>query len=275
MTCQDARNGRLAPAAVGSLIAAIGTPGFAQVLHGLLAETTGADLSSVFLREAARGAGAARISLLHACGDHPDKPEFAMRASLAYARDYWRADRDINRAASCGLSAPSVVRRRAGDLPLGSWRRELYETAGVAERLSLMHGRDPITVINAYVFEGRDGFGGQAADALTAIGPILIAAIERDRAMRAGMAGYSDEDHLAGQLAGSAFRLSAREAQVVSAMMLGHTQEEIAQRQRIARETVITYRRRAYGKLGVANSRDLRALHRRIVRADPSLAPPG
>ncbi|MDY6944962.1 MAG: LuxR C-terminal-related transcriptional regulator [Pseudomonadota bacterium] len=54
--------------------------------------------------------------------------------------------------------------------------------------------------------------------------------------------------------------LSAREAQVVTGLTLGQTQAQIAGRVGLSVNSVITYRRRAYQKLAVADRRALQAL---------------
>src|SRR5690606_40515811 len=51
--------------------------------------------------------------------------------------------------------------------------------------------------------------------------------------------------------------LSAREADVVASLLLGKSQTEIAEEAGVALSSVVTYRRRAYRKLGVSTRRDL------------------
>lgn len=107
-----------------------------------------------------------------------------------------------------------------------------------------------------------------AAQALTAVHwrpDLLGAALEQhDRACRAA-AGQLDERGLERALLALDCALSAREAEVTAAMMLGETHDEIAARKGLSRGTVVTYRRRAYGKLGIANRRELAQLHRRLL----------
>jgi DNA-binding CsgD family transcriptional regulator len=54
--------------------------------------------------------------------------------------------------------------------------------------------------------------------------------------------------------------LSAREAEVAAALILGQTQAQIAGSVGLSVNSVITYRRRAYQKLAVADRRALQAL---------------
>lgn len=64
--------------------------------------------------------------------------------------------------------------------------------------------------------------------------------------------------------------LSAREAEIVAGLALGHSQADIAGSSGLTLNSVITYRRRAYQKLEVADRRELRALcERMIVLAAP------
>lgn len=64
--------------------------------------------------------------------------------------------------------------------------------------------------------------------------------------------------------------LSAREAEVAASIAMGQSQSDIAKSTGLGLNSVITYRRRAYQKLQVADRRELRAMCGRMISpADP------
>lgn len=244
--------------AMAAMVGAIGTPRFAECFHGALRSLAGVDLSSAFRHDRT-------ARLLLTGGDHPTVPDFGLRASLAYARDFWRADRELGRAARSASARPLVMRIRADRIADSKWRRACYEEAEIAERVSIVRPGEQALVINGYRLAGRPAFTLAEIARLEAQAPVLLAGLERDAALRADTRALPDEGELTRSLTEPRFGLSLREAQVASAMMLGQTQDEIAARCRLAHGTVVTYRRRAYGKLGVSNRRELASLHRRLV----------
>lgn len=251
--------------AIAAMVGAIGTARFADRFHDALSAIGGVDLSSAFLHPRA---GPAR--LLMAGGDHPTLPDFGLRASLAYARDHWRSDRDLGRAARSASPRPLVMRTPAERIADRKWRRECYDRASVAERLSIVRPGDPALVVNGYRLAGRKPFAPAEIAQLEAQAPVLLAALERDLSLRGDTRALPDEHVLTRSLTTPRFGLSVREAQVASAMMLGQTQEEIAARRHIARDTVVTYRQRAYGKLGIHDRRGLASLHRELIAGEPA-----
>jgi DNA-binding CsgD family transcriptional regulator len=69
--------------------------------------------------------------------------------------------------------------------------------------------------------------------------------------------------------------LSVREAEVSAHILLGRTHKEIAEASGIGVSSVVTYRQRAYRKLGVSRRRDLQRLYEGIhAPRDAPAAPP-
>lgn len=259
---------RLTARALADLVAAIGSPSFPDCLLDALRMLAGVELCSVFVLD--RGE---HVELIFAHGELPDTPGFPLRASHAYARNYWRSDRQLARLAHAPPGAPVVIRRRACDITDSAYRAACYDRAGVAERVSILSPGRPCFAVNGYRTSGNLPFSANDVDRLELHAGLLIAALSQH--LRAGQAGgrVFDETALAGRLATLDYGLSAREAEVVAALMLGETQAGIATSKQLSATTVITYRRRAYGKLGVANRRDLMALHRRLMTAQSPLSP--
>ncbi len=259
---------RLTARALADLVAAIATPAFPTCLLDALRALAGVELCSVFLRD--RGE---HVELIFAHGELPGVPGFPLRASHAYARGYWRSDRQFSRIAHAPPGVPVVIRRRACDIADPAYRAACYDRAGVAERISILSPGRPCFAVNGYRTSGSPTFSAQDVERLELHAGLLIAALRQHLRAEAATGPVGDETALAGRLATLEYGLSAREAEIVAALMLGETQDGIAAAKQLSATTVITYRRRAYGKLGVANRRDLMALHRRLMTAPNPLSP--
>ena len=248
--------------ALAELVGAIGSATFSGRFLNAMRVLAGAELCSVFRRD--RGQP---VELLFAKG-HPPLPDFPMRASLEYARNYWRSDHQITRLARSARAGPVVVRKRASDIADPAWRTACYDRAGVVERLSIVSCGPSIIFANGYRTAASAPFASGDIARLETYSALLMAAVERH--LRAAVPAL-DETAVIQLLMGLHCGLSSREAEISAAMILGQTQDEIATRTRLSHGSVVTYRRRAYGKLGVANRRGLVALHRRLI-ADPGQA---
>jgi len=252
---------------LAEMVRAIGTSDFGDSLHAAMRTIGGVDLSSAFLHEAD---GTTRM--VHSGGHHERLSDFALRASLAYAREHWRSDRAIIRAARSASTRPLVMRIRSDAILNSRWRRACYDDTGVAERLSIVRPGDCALVIHGYRLSQNAGFTLHEIACMEDAAPLLLAALERDVNLQETPRDLPSEHDLTQSLASPPFGLSVREAQVASAMMLGRTQHEIAEARHLAHDTVVTYRRRAYEKLGVHNRRELAHLHRLILTAPDSHA---
>lgn len=252
--------GGSAAKALGDLVAAIGGPAFPACLFDALHILAGVELCSVFMRDAGKP-----LELIFASGESPQVPGFTWRASHAYARDFWRSDRQLSLLARVPAGTPLVVRRRAADIADPAYRGACYDQAKVIERVSILSQGRPCLMVNGYRTAGKAPFGPQDIACLEFYAALLTAALRQH--LRAGSSPLPlfDEAALTGRLCAPDCGLSAREAEVVAGLILGETQERIARAKRLSPATVITYRRRAYGKLGVSNRHDLMALHRKLA----------
>jgi DNA-binding CsgD family transcriptional regulator len=241
---------------LADLVGAIGSPTFPARFLATMRVLAGVELCSVFRRDVARP-----MRLLFAESDMP-MADFPLRASLEYARNYWRSDHQVTRLSRSGRKGPLVVRRRASEIADPAYRLACYDRAGVAERLSIVM---PGLVANGYRTAGSGPFSAADIERLQLYAGLLMAALERHESATAPIFG---ETALVQSLMGLQCGLSIREAEISAAMILGETQDEIATRTDLSHGSVVTYRRRAYGKLGVANRRDLLRLHRQLASGE-------
>lgn len=246
--------------ALCNLVAAIGTTGFPARLLATMETLAGAEMCSVFLRD-----GAHPIQLIFAQGSAPALAGFTASASYAYAQGYWRSDRELMRLAQAPDGLPVVVRRRTADIADPAYRAACYDAAGVIERITILSPGDPCFMVNGYRTAGSASFAPRDIAQLDLHAGLLLAALRQHLRAQCLPGCPIDEGALAARLAALDYGLSRREAEIVAALILGETQDHIARTKQLSPGTVVTYRRRAYGKLGVANRRDLIALHRRML----------
>lgn len=258
----------LAARTLGDLVAAIGTTAFPACLLDTMRTLAGVELCSVFLRD-----GGEHIELIFVHGELPGLPGFPLRASHAYARTYWRSDRQLTRLTQAFAGVPVVVRRRACDIADPAYRAACYDRGGVIERVSVLSPGRPCLAINGYRTAGSPPFAEREAERLELHAGLLIAALRQHLRAILTTGCAIDEAALAGKLVTLDCGLSAREAEVVAALILGETQDRIAAAKQLSPNTIITYRRRAYSKLGVRNRRDLMALHQRLLAAPDHVRP--
>jgi hypothetical protein len=165
---------RIAEALAG-LVSAIGGADFPVRFLGAMRAIAGVELCSVFQRN--RGEA---VSLVFAEGE-ADAPDFSVRASLDYARSYWRSDHQITRLSQSARKGPVVVRKRAEEIADPAWRAACYERAQVSERLTIFSPGPPVLIANGYRTASCAPFSAQDVARLEQWAPLLIATLERHR----------------------------------------------------------------------------------------------
>lgn len=248
-------------AMLAGVVTTVGRAEFPARFLGTLAHLCGARLFSAFARP---GPGAPLI--LFAEGECRGVPDFARAASQAYTNRFWRQDRAV-RPARAG-SGTLLVRTRAGDINDADYRHSCYDRGGITERLSILSsGKQPL-IASAYRAASDGGFQPADIARVEALAPVLMAALARHVDLTsAGPCGDAPEDVTQTLLTAGA-GLSLREAEVAASLILGRTQAEISEATRLTLSSVVTYRRRAYCKLGVMDKRELVTAYRQLRCAD-------
>jgi LuxR family transcriptional regulator, activator of tox operons len=254
--------GQLGADTVVATVAAIGRPEFPDRLRQAVRTLTGGVLCSVFALDD-RGAP----QYLFAAAP-PARARFAAAASLRYAARFWRRDPMLGRLADRPGTDVRIARQSADAIPDDEYRHWCYEVGGVVERISLLGGERPL-LVSGYRLQGEPA---PATGPLAAYAPVLIAAVARHRGLVAAGTEAADRAAIEARLADMDLGLTERERQTVAGILLGRTQQEIADDLSVAVSTVITYRRRAYQRLGVADRRALAARLRHPLHAPASSA---
>lgn len=239
---------------LAAAVTAIGTAAFPEKLLAALQIVAGTDLCSAF-EQLEDGS----LRYLFAAGMHPDIPGFAESASLAYARLYWQRDRTTQRALALADGRVHVVRQAWNGISDPDYRRACYERGGIVERLTLYSGTRPGVFASAYRMRDSGHSAPDQVEALEGMAGLLLAIVASHAASvdRAGRDVPAPLQAMSHRLLACGRELSPREAAVAAGMLLGRTQGEIAEAAGLAVSSVITYRRRAYRKLGVADRRGL------------------
>lgn len=251
----------VSPAQIAArVIAAIGRADFPERLLSVYRDLAGCDLCSAFAWESERAP-----KLLFAAGVHPQISGFALSASRAYEKQYWQRDASVRRSEMHSSSGLSLVRTIAADIRDPDYRRDCYQRGGISERLTLFDTDLPFVSVSGYRTASRGPTPSHVAQRIADAGPTLIAALRRhsellERAIQTNALSRSDLLEWARELG-----LSAREAEVAAGLAMGQSQSDIAKGSGLGLNSVITYRRRAYQKLQVADRRELQAMCGRMI----------
>lgn len=241
---------------LADLIARLGESDFADRLMLALNALCGADMCSGF------AITAGRPRALFAASIDPRRSAFARIATLRYVQKYWK--RDTATAYTLGRAHRSVktIRRPSSVIRDIDYRHECYAEGEVIERLSICRAGPVPTVVNAYRDRASGPFSPAEIERFEAAAPVLMASLEKHQQLVAAAHAISP-NHINAQAKQRAIMddagLSEREAQVLAAILSGMDQNAIAQAIGIKTSTVVTYRRRAYAKLGVRTRTELRA----------------
>ncbi|HET9474909.1 MAG TPA: helix-turn-helix transcriptional regulator [Steroidobacteraceae bacterium] len=235
-------------------IAAICDPRFATVMlkavnrlvdvdHCALIRLAGKTISQVFTNDSLE--------------EHPE----LSRAAIAYIDRFFRYDpnlRDVGEAAR--LRGKVLVRSvRPADIRQRAYRK-LYEDSGIAHRISLLTGTQgpALVALNFYRVRASGEFSDAELALIKSVALPLVTIARRHVELLVQTA--SSTDAWRQRLKVVRHDLSFRELEVAAGMLAGKTLREIAASLGVAHSTAITYRERAYRRLGVQNLKALRQL---------------
>jgi DNA-binding CsgD family transcriptional regulator len=235
-------------------IAAICDPRFATVMlhavnrlvhvdHCSVMRLAGTSVSQVFTNESLR-----------------DDPRLA-QAAVAYIDQVFRHDPNLKLIADAAHLRGKVVIRslKPADIRVRAYR-EVYLAAGILHRVSLLTGTQgqALATLNLYRTQGRGEFSARDLARIESVSLPLAAIVRRHVELLVQTA--SSVDAWRQRLKVVRHDLSFRELEVAAGMLAGKTLREIATLLGVAHSTAITYRERAYRRLGVQNLKALRQL---------------
>lgn len=245
---------------LAGVVGTVGKPEFPDSFLGALMHLCGARLFSAFSRSASDGP-----RTLFAEGECRGIPDFARVASHAYTSRFWRQDHAV-RPSSLNRGI-LLVRTRAGDIADDDYRHTCYSRGGIAERLSILSAGPRPLVASAYRAAGDGPFQPADIARLEGMAPVLMAALIRHVDLSTCQLDADDPAEVTRILLAADAGLSQREAEVAAGLIQGQTQGEIGAVTGLTLSSIITYRRRAYCKLGVMDKRDLIEAYRQLRSA--------
>lgn len=258
----DASDGSLIE--LSDVVHALGEDTFPHVFMRIISSLIGGGMCAAFSFRPPSG-----MHLLFAAGSTPDIDARATSAAASYAETYWRADatlHDVRRETS-----PEVVCQRWDCIRDDKYRMTCYEQPGVSERLSirlLVNGA--LTQVGIYRFHGQGSFQSDDLSRMERLGGLLAALAAKHGKLAlqqpAGDA-FPNLNSMTRRFLQTGGNLSLREAEVCAAVLRGGSAKDVSRLLGIEPSSVVTYRKRAFLKLGITRSNEL-------LRAYEAACPP-
>lgn len=186
----------------------------------------------------------------------------AAMAAVAYIDYYHRFDPNRRLLGQARSLRDGVVMRHqsVGDIKVRSYREACYEKPGLSDRLSFITGDAEVSLVavNFYRNKASRKFSARDVRRLTGASALFTTAAARHIDLLSHAA--PSWERWRESLKSHAPRMTGRELDVAARMLSGMTLRESAKSLGIAHSSVVTYRARAYARLGVGNFRQLREL---------------
>jgi DNA-binding CsgD family transcriptional regulator len=237
--------------------------------HERLLATLGTEHFGAAVRDAVLSltAGARRIYLFEATGrEHSSLQYFSGEPGLAglfpaYRRWYLRQDPVCEAYGAAPRFCDMALQRvRPGHIQSSAFRRQIFDEPGIVERLSVIQrGPDSWRVINVARHVSDGCFSGHEIDSLVSLACLVLPMLPVNRRNLESARPLSVEQ-LEQRFESRFESLTPRERQVCARAAAGLSVAATAIDLGIAETSVLTYRQRAYQRLGVASPVALCAL---------------
>ncbi len=237
--------------AMPDVIESVGRREFAPSLFALTRRFTGTENLTAFV-----ATPDGQVHTLLAEDKGPS--ETALCVAKRYVARHWNADPanaiviDEHDSHHCW-----ALKLRSSDITNPAYRNDCYVAVGLSERFSLIQKR-PAGSLRVSVYRGRrESFSDDAVTKLTDCAPLLLAALWRHYASTGPGESRNAAPYFRTRLEKAAPSLSGRELDVCSMVAAGVTSEGIALELGVGINTVLTYRKRAYVRLGISSQNEL------------------
>ena len=249
---KDWRTSAATAAVYEKLLGAIGTAGFGTTVRDSVMSLT---------------AGARRIYLFEATSREDSNLQYffgepgLVELFPAYRKWYLPLDPvcDAYRAAPACTDV-AMLRIRPCDIDSPSFRRRIFDTPGIIERVSVIQrGADSWRVMNVARHASDGKFSDDEMGSLISLACLVLPMLPLNRERRLAPMPLS-VPQIEERFSKQYDCLTVRERQVCARAAIGMTVEATAADLGIAKTSVLTYRQRAYQRLGVTSPIELCAL---------------
>lgn len=240
---------------IAELIGSIGAPGFESAFFRVAHEATGCEHLTAF---ASSERAPARLVLAANRGARP----VARAVAEKYLTHYWHLD-PANLVCR-GTASPRceiAVHVDRHDIDHEGYRRDCYSSVDLIDRFSIVHRDGDETIrLNLYRSARRGRFVASDFAPVIESGDVMLALLAQHDARRPSVRDPAPDDLYRRRLRRIAPQLARRELDVCIGIVQGRCSEAIALALGISINTVLTYRKRAYARLGISSHNELMRL---------------
>ena len=233
------------------LIGAAGMPIFPDLLFRELRGLTGcAHLSALLFTSGWP------IQIILATNEGP--LALAKRTAQKYVVEYWKHD-PANSLAGNAQTAELSARFAPNEINEKNYRRECYNNLDLVDRFSILQKRNRTTTrLNLYRSKSSGRFSDTQIATIVDASSVLFALITKHHDL--GQHQEPATEAARRRLLLAEPKLSTRELDVCVGIVCGQTSEAIALSLGLSVNTVLTYRKRAYSRLGISTQNELMRL---------------
>jgi DNA-binding CsgD family transcriptional regulator len=182
----------------------------------------------------------------------------ARRTAQKYIVEYWKYD-PVNRLARNTRTAELSARFGPREINEKAYRRDCYNNHDLVDRFSILRKRNQTTMrLNLYRAKSHGRFSDAQIDTIVEASNILFALVTKHYDL--GQHEEPAADAARRRLLLVEPTLSPRELDVCVGIVCGQTSEAIALSLGLSLNTVLTYRKRAYSRLGISTQNELMRL---------------
>jgi len=235
------------------LVAAVGTSDFGKALMSIGTEVVGADYCSLFLFR-----GLSSPICLAAAGK--TSSGLAQQASKKYVAGHWRLDPSLSGASEADYMIHHIY---ANELHDQRYSYDCYDVLNIGDRVTVLFSEASIRLrLSFYRLRNHLPFGEAEKGTLVGSFRLFREAARRHYSLSSEngidpATGLPSMGAMADRLANLNCGLSEREVQVCCRIVTGMTTEAISLDLEIGAASVVTYRKRAYAKLGISSQNEL------------------
>jgi LuxR family transcriptional regulator, activator of tox operons len=181
-------------------------------------------------------------------------------AAIRYIDGYFRHDPNLRLVRDAAKMQGKVMVRdlKASDIEHRAYRVDCYEATGIVHRISLLTGTQGrgLVALNFHRVRESGLYSPDEIARLKAVALPLVTIARRHVELLANTS--ANADAWRARLKIIRHELTSRELEVAARMLAGESLREIADSLGVAHSSVVTYRERAYRRLGVQNLKELR-----------------